>query len=448
MSSDKPKFDPSQPFDSGKPAFDPSKPFDQGEEPSTLSRVGTLAKQFFLTGHPNAPGHEPIEPSIGQALSYPAGVVSTGVIQGAKQALNGTGSMEDFKQALQGNAKSAPQQLQESGMSPVASYAAGIPLQIATDPFASFLSMKGRGAADVPSYISQRLRDKAGRMAEKATAGTPKQLSEIPPGTGNLMLDKDIVRPLSGPMDIVNNAQNAIEEAYSKAPLSQADIGPAPASIRKEEILKGLDDKIGEFAKDESKANIVGQLQKIRDSAASDLVPDERNLSAVEQIKKNFANRENWDNPFSGQAPKTASGVYRDLVEQKAAQYSPELGQQYTEAKKLYQALNPAIEAAEGGAARQAARSPVTLKDITSMAAAGPKGIIAQRILTSPRLQSTGAWALNKASKVAPNNSTVASIIASRAASSQPKVPEQLRQDFLNQQTSPSAQDELKKSQE
>ena len=91
---------------------------------------------------PTDPDKTPQEDEgVGQALGYPGGVATTAVIQGAK-ALAGKGKMSELVDALKGKAKSAPQQLEESGWPKAASWAAGLPLQAVTDPMADTMGMR------------------------------------------------------------------------------------------------------------------------------------------------------------------------------------------------------------------------------------------------------------------------------------------------------------------
>ncbi len=196
----KPPFDPSKPFETDKPAFDPGQPFEamQSAEPAAsswdnASLYSKVMDHNWLTHEPVAPvppERAPIEPSIGKTLAYPGGVVSTAVVQGAK-ALGGNGSADDMTEALKGNAKSVPQQLLESDFSPAAAYGVGIPLQVATDPFAEFSAAPVKAAA---GPVAQYIGNKAVAGAEKF-ATTP-VFNRIANATNVVGKGKDLVGKL------------------------------------------------------------------------------------------------------------------------------------------------------------------------------------------------------------------------------------------------------------
>lgn len=393
-------------FQEAAPAID----FQESPVPSLGDKLSS-AWQDFLHPDSNKPEASSVDSGgLAQNLGYLGGVTGTGVADAIKHAtVGGDVGPEEWKKALQGNATPVPQALQKQGWNPVASYIAGIPLQLASDPLtSSFAGTRGGEASEfatpamaaeaptggirnsVADYISR----KAEGLAERATGATGKQAQEFLPGTGRRLLDQDIVNFGSSPADIAKNASNSIEEGYAAAPLDQAT-----NTISKQEILDGLDKKIAELSQDESKASVVDQLQRIKENVLSPSVPENRSLVDAEKVKRGFADPQNWENPLAGQAPKSASQVYRDLVEQKANEFSPELGQNYQAAKQNYQALSPVVDASSNRAMQQA-QSPIGgLGDIASFMAKGPLGVIAKRAV-APRVASAGAVTLDALSNV------------------------------------------------
>jgi hypothetical protein len=240
-----------------------------------LAKAKELASDF-LTGHRPYEKNAPIEPSIAQNLGYLGGVASTGLIQGAK-ALAGKGSMDDMKEAIAGRAKSAPQQLQESGVSPTMSYVAGIPLQIATDPMAEFSAAPFKGAlsagktavSPVAEYIGNRVKDGAESFA------TSPFFEKVANATNVVGKGKSVLEKIAASGELPEALQPAADAASGMAGRALAYKSPlAPvqaisdASRGVTYVQKGMAkvlDKAGPAVKalQSSKIFSDGQLEKI-----------------------------------------------------------------------------------------------------------------------------------------------------------------------------------------
>lgn len=255
-------------------------------------------------------------------------------------------------------------------------------------------------------WAASKLAPVAEKLAVKATGATGRMAEDFLPGTGRKLLDNKYVRLLGTPGGTAERATKGVAKAYEEAPLASAAVGPMPAGttnqVLKSEVIKDLDAQIGNLVKDPSKANVVKQLEGIKENILKDSVPNELSLTEAEAIKRGYANPQNWENPFQGQAQKTASKVYREIVEKKAEQFSPELGAKYSAAKKHFQMMEPVIEAGEKRAS-QLNQSPWggLLDAATAVAGGGHAlpAVVGRRIL-APRAASTAAVTTDALSKL------------------------------------------------
>lgn len=382
------------------------------EEPSTLGKVGQLAKEFFITGHPNAPGHEPIEPSVGQNLGYAGGVLSTGAIQGAKELAAGTGSMSDFTDALKGNAKGAPQQLEESGFSPLAAYGVGIPLQIATDPLADFSSAPTRaaageladkvqtGAENVGDYISNRLAHGAENLAVNHLRPTAAMRAKLGPqglqSAAREALDSGSIEAGSKASTTAQNLSDRLDEVGAV----KGDIVDASdATINPSDIANQVHDQVvSPLLQTSETAPIAENIENKAEGLLKQYPGNSMTPAQLEAEKMAVQSNINYkvDPSAAIQAKESYARVLKQGVENAVTDPN------FIPAKQSWQNLNNAQQMAERtanvshgglldtglGLSAVAHTNPVTL------AAAGA------RALTKGRLSSTGAVLLDKSSKV------------------------------------------------
>lgn len=206
------------------------------------------------------------------------------------------------------------------------------------------------GGGKFKEYLAQRpakfLREKAEQLAENATGATAKQLEKFKPGSGGELLDRGLV-------GFGDNAENIAEKVTAVKQANGKQIGSVlknldeqGARISKTEMMDSLRASVNKLEEDGSQGPIARQLKTIIEDIGNSPL-DEYTLTQAEKIKRGFQGRSNYMDPDSTKAVKEAASVFQKGVEKSAVERSPDLADQFQEAKRLYGLFSPIEEAAQ-----------------------------------------------------------------------------------------------------
>lgn len=173
----------------------------------------------------------------------------------------------------------------------------------------------------------------------------------------------------------------------------------------KGDLMAALQRKINELGSDPAQAQVVRQLEAIKESVSNG--PQLPTMRQLEDTKAGFQGMVNWANPEGNAAKAAAADVYRQAGESVAKGAGPEAAKSFTDAKALYGQLKPVAAAAERRASTLNQSPPGGLLDVASAGAgaavAGAPGAVitpvARRVL-APRAASSMASAANSLSQV------------------------------------------------
>lgn len=434
------------------------------------------------------PSREPIEPSIGKNLAYAGNLVATGAIQGAKELASGTGNMKDVRAALAGDGKSAPQQLEEAGLPPAAAYGLGIPLQVVTDPMAGFtapalakaLQPVADKATNVGRAIADRLRRTGVSAAVRHLRPTPAVARSLGKeglqDVGEEALRSGAIRPFQK----VESTAGRLEDLADEVGRLKGDLVENSGAMVDPQVLAGNVQK-NVITPLERTTIGKGPAQAIRERVTN-LVKDVGDgpvpAARIEAEKMAEQGSINWLTE-----PKLNSGAVRGYSSELRQAVEDAMGGDpaFLAAKKSYgniaEGLGMASRTAgltDGGTGLMGhiADTATAMEGIKGLATGNPVQALTPvaRAISKGRVASTvatGAYgAGGLVQKAAERLTPVAQAIAARTGAAvrfpqsrprgdqpentpqAPRSPESLRQDLVDQQTDPAAQEELKRSQE
>lgn len=256
--------------------------------------------------------------------------------------------------------------------------------------------------------LGQFVGKQAENLAVKATGATGVQASKFAPGTGRTLLDEGIVKFGRSQEGIANAAQEALDAQGEKIGAIIKDLSDKGATGNREELVQALQSKIDELHGNAGEADTVRKLQAIQQDIAAG--PERPSLELMEQTKRSFQNKVNYQDPDAQAAKAAAADVFRESSERVATAANPETGEAFQGAKKLYGQLNPVAEASAKRAATVNQSPMGGFLDVTSAAAGGVAGgpalavaaPIARRMI-APRMASSMAATANSVSKVLSN---------------------------------------------
>lgn len=264
------------------------------------------------------------------------------------------------------------------------------------------LSAAFEGAANAmdPDALSAS----ANKFATNATGATGVQVSRFDPDAGQELLSRGIVGFGDTQADIAKKATDALDQSRQGISDSLNALDAAGASpISKDDVVKYLQDKLGDLSNSPAQAGTAKQIQSVIGDFENG--PDSYTLNGLENEKRLFQDRPNWNDPAMSDANIQVSDALRQLVEDKATSIDPTLSAQFQDAKADYGLLKPIQEAAQrranvtqqspyGGFMDTAAVTGGVATGHPLAAIAAP---IARRVL-APRIGSSVASALNTAS--------------------------------------------------
>lgn len=258
----------------------------------------------------------------------------------------------------------------------------------------------------IAKKISGGLTKVSGKLAEKATGATGKQLEKFAPGAGEELLEKGIVRFGDSPKNIAGRAGSAMDEAATHMNSVLKSLDDAGVEATPGNILKHINDRIEKLGKHSGDADQAAALTKIkdtivlnlRDSKAPGAALANKPLSWVEGEKQSFNRNLNWNDPVTTKAKKEAYRSMMDVTEDVATKANPKLAQTFKDAKKNYGLLAPIEEAASKRAAQLQQMPWGGLLDVATgtggVLSGSPEegmGLIAARRLLAPRSASSAA---------------------------------------------------------
>lgn len=266
----------------------------------------------------------------------------------------------------------------------------------------------GQKLSPVGEYLSQKFGSKAEQLAETATGATGREAEKFAPGAGRELLDRKIVRAFNSPADIAKNANKAQQVADMEMDKILSQLDDAGVKATPQDVMGELDRRIGQLSDDPSSASAARQLETIKGDIAKSMGNENQFLSTIEKWKRGFNNnrRINWQNPEVAGANKEAYRTMMDTTENLATAHDPQLAAAFKDAKNTHGLLEPVINASERRASQLSQHPILGLNDIaagTAGAVAGDPSLgllsVAGRRLMAPRIASTGAVALDKASQ-------------------------------------------------
>lgn len=242
---------------------------------------------------------------------------------------------------------------------------------------------------DVGGKLVNKVKEVAKKYTSAATGATPSAaLKKFKPGTEEFLLQESIVGMGDTAESIATKAINRQDDAGKAMGAIIEEAEKAGVSIPAVNVVKRIDDEIASLRPDASKADVITELEKVKqniiNSANGDLntkLPP----SLIERTKSGFQANSNYTIPGSTQASKTVASIYRDLGEEVVGKGVPNRLAEFQAQKAAYGYLDPVIEAAEMKAKRDIQSAPAGLLDIASSGAGflvgGPMGIIAGPVL-------------------------------------------------------------------
>lgn len=427
------------------------------EDAGLLSKINDFN---WVTHEPikKDPARTPIEPSVAENFAYPSGVTSTALIQGFK-ALTGhpdkAGMAGDMADALSGRAKSAPQQLEELGLHPIASHAVGIPLQGLTDPMAGFTGKPVEAAlSPVGEFIKNRLKGLSTAAAKVHLRPTPavKQAlgEEGLDAAANEAMEQGAIRPFTKASTTADNLDAITDKlGFDKGEmLRNSDAVVDPAAIAERAHNEVAAPMLANSEKEAAGAAMGRKLNRFVDKYAPEMPVSQ--LDEVKQAAQSGVN-------YMATSPQAVAGQeaqrgWANVLRKGVEEAVPEVAPINQELHSLYnaQAMAGRTGALQNGGGLMGHMTDVAhgvnaARDISDGKILGPAMAIG-RAITKGRVSSTVAAGARAAAGMAPGaTNLVAKTIANRMAL---KSKGELQQDLIDQQTNPQAQDELKRSQQ
>lgn len=282
--------------------------------------------------------------------------LTTGLGMGGELVGRGVGKMFGRRAASEA-AEEAGQFIdeaaEESGLRLVAGDSAGV-----AEPVSKNLRpvmKEAQSPEEVSSFVSNWLRNKAEKLAENATGATGNQSDKFADNAGRELLDRGIVGFGDNAESIARKSGNEMDRSGGEISAALKGLDAKGATISRDELLSRLDSKIGEIGKNESQGQLLRQLKTIREDLLSS--PSVRQLSDVEEVKRGFQKKGNYDTDVMD-AKKAAASVYQEAVEDKALAMDPGLASDFIKNKKEYGLMSP-IEEAAAKRARTLKQSPL-----------------------------------------------------------------------------------------
>jgi len=268
--------------------------------------------------------------------------------------------------------------------------------------------------------LAPKLAQWAEKSAENATGATAAQLEKFKPGAGRKLLDSGIVKAFRSQRGIEQAASKQMSEAGQVIDDVMTSLGKSGKAIDPQKIQLAIDDKIAAYATDPSKAQVVRQLESMKDDIMNSWIAsggDDVSPLLAEQTKRGYQSlaRKSYGDPDRQLATKDVARLYREAVEGVAEEVDPAMLGQFKKAKDTYGLLEPVQEAAERRA-NVTQQSPFGGFGDLVLGGLGATGtglasgdletglgtgaaLIAARRFVHPRIASTGAVGLDKLSK-------------------------------------------------
>lgn len=445
----KPKFDPSQPFEAVKPTFDPSKPFDAVDAGPSTQAVSSTSDDPLQSkaASASAGAIQGATMGLGDELGA-AGSTAMNAITGMSGPLAG-GSLDDliddyrssrdklraeFAKTQAANPKTFLAGQVAGGLA--SGSAAGTPStlgsamktgsgigaisalgnsdadltkgqfgQAAVDTLKGAAVGVGAGAAGYgvgkavsslvnPSQYVNGLKDYAENKAVAATGATGKQIENFDSNAGRELLDRGIVGFGDDASNIAGKAEDALNVSRDKIVGSLNELDNRGGTVNRSDILNQIQAHIDELKVDPSQNEVVKRLESIKNAITEG--PESVSLTAAEKTKRGFQDLSNYQDPVATRANKSAADVYRQSVEDSAEKLNPDLASDFNEGKDTFGLIAPIREAAQRRA-NTLAQSPIGgLGDISAAGAGflkgGPIGAVVAPIVrrvAAPRVASS-----------------------------------------------------------
>lgn len=263
----------------------------------------------------------------------------------------------------------------------------------------------GGKMAEGAGKLAPKLGEFAEQQAVKASGATGLEASKFAPGTGRMLLDEGHVGLGMSQPDVANSLSKGLKAQGSIIGQTIDDLTAQGASGNRADLVAGIQAKIDEIGADPAQAQVVKQLESIKESVAAG--PETPSLRQIEDSKKGFQKLSNYNDPDSSAAKKAAADVYRQSAEGIATGADSEAAQKFTDAKSMYGQISPVAKAAARRASTTAQSPYGGFMDVgaagAGMVAGGPTGAlvapVARRLL-SPYAATTMASTANSLSQI------------------------------------------------
>ncbi|GAC1606245.1 MAG: hypothetical protein NVS3B3_05940 [Aquirhabdus sp.] len=374
--SDKPDFDPNQPFEvQGKPAFNPNQPYEEVKTPDETP-IAASASAGFFKGLPFAS-------QIGAAGKTGMDVL-TGVTSPSDAVDEYRNQRDTLKNDLDSTAKAHPYASAAGGLAS----AAMMPLSATPEAMGAYGAASGlseskadltkgefdqaatdteRGGAlgallsgateELSPYaaaaynkfaqpVADYLKQKAGVLALQATKipGVT-AYNKLRDGAGNWLLDHGIVGFGDTQAGIANKATDMLSGEGGIGPQLggvKQSLSDAGASVDRKEVLKALDSKIDELSQNEANADLVRVLKRKREDIQS-LIPEPTTEQTgfypsgqpIETVPPKFSNDDYFSDPTTLKPARWINGSTEDQwAKMRGAEVEP--GVSYTPISPKY----------------------------------------------------------------------------------------------------------------
>lgn len=430
--SDKPKFDPSKPFDAAKPKFDPNKAFEPLDQPAdTSASQAQTALEHFGNGASfgylpqlQAAAERGVD-AIGEAKDKALDMVGLDHLASIDHQLRAQGFKlpdETYLAARDANIKRLAKQSKDNpwtaGLSNVAGGVAaggaatplmGAPAATGIGRMAKAASMGSaygglsnpgdvegevspvqakergvnaliggvlgagtQGLAETAHAAPGYLKNLAEKSAVNATGATGAQASKFEDDAGRQLLDRGLVRFGDSQENIAGRVTGAADAANKQIDNSLSKLDASGVKVNANDLYNRIRDKINSLKGDPSQSDVVKVLEGELDNllGATDAKGSaEFGVQEAENIKRGYNRKAgNWADPDKGQAGKEMYQTFRGGVEDAAQAADPSTSDAFQEGKKTYGLLAPIKEAAERRASTTA-QSPAG--GLLDMATAG-----------------------------------------------------------------------------
>ena len=368
----KPAFDPNQPFESSKPAFDPNQPFVSGDQQSapsgmepSLSNIAQLAPKMLGAVAPMEGEF------VRQNLPVIGASVGSALLPGAGTAL-GAGTGQIAKRMI--------------GIATGKEPPAGTPLQEATGPM---LQAAGSGLLEL-SPVKNAIQAGAQNLGRRALGFTKGMLKKVgiegANETAQEMLDKGVIKPLSGARatleraeDLAQTSGQAVGEGLRKAGQNALDTNDVASNV-----IDQLSPKLKGGAYDAQEKAAQEVVDTVMAHGNGPISWD--NAQALKQKLGELARFNSGTDNLKATMYRRAYGIVSDAIEKGVAAGDASAAPGYLANKATYGASQQAIRALTDKANAEASNSALSLRGAAIAAGSLASGHV------TPALEALGAW--------------------------------------------------------